>query len=88
MGGRLQKAVARNPREALTGARVGPTGPTFSPLRVSFLRVTSRPFLSLMMIFSIADKFCCNYALESLFSTFLKFTLENTEYAKLVEIVR
>jgi len=40
------------------------------------------------MIFFVADKFLGNYALESLFSAFLKFTLENIEYAKLVEIVR
>jgi len=88
VGGRLQKAVARNARRALAGARVGPAGPTFSPLRVLFLRVSCRPFLSLMTMFSVTDKFCGNYALESLFSVFLKFTLENTEYAKLVEIVR
>ena len=46
------------------------------------------PFQSLMTIFSIVDKFRGNYALESLFLAFLKFTLENTEYAKLVEIIR
>jgi len=35
------------------------------------------------VIFLVADKFRGKYALESLFSAFL----ENTEYAKLVEIV-
>ena len=35
----------------------------------------------------MADKFHVYFALESLFSAFLKFTLENLEYSKLVEIV-
>ena len=34
------------------------------------------------------DEFHGKYALESLFLAFLKFTLENIEYAKLMEIVR
>jgi len=50
--------------------------------------MSSMPFLSLMMMFSVVDKFRGNYALESLFLAFLKFTLKNTEYAKLMEIIR
>jgi len=38
-------------------------------------------------MFPVADKFCIYFALGSLFSAFLKETLENTEYAKLMEIV-
>jgi len=37
------------------------------------------------MIFFVADKFRVYFALESLFLAFLEFTLENTEYTKLVE---
>ena len=37
---------------------------------------------------SAVDKFSVYFALESLFLAFLKFTLQNTEYAKLMEIVR
>ena len=66
-GRRLQKAAGIGRSRALTGPRVGPTGPTFSPLRLSFLRVSSRPFLSLLVMFFGADEFCGKYALESLF---------------------
>jgi len=38
-------------------------------------------------MFTVADKFRVYFALKSLFSGFLKQTLENIEYAKLVEIV-
>ena len=38
------------------------------------------------MIFSVAGNFRGNYALESFISAFLKFTLENTEYAKLMKL--
>ena len=37
-------------------------------------------------MFLVVDKFRVHFALESLFSAFLKFSLENTEYAKLMEI--
>ena len=87
-GGRLQKAAAIEQNRAPTGPRLGPTDPTFFPLRLSFLRVSSRPFLSLMTMFFVVDEFHGKYALESLISAFLKFKLENIEYAKLMEIVR
>jgi len=35
----------------------------------------------------VADKFCGKYALESLILAFLEMTLENIEYAKLMENV-
>jgi len=38
-------------------------------------------------MFPMANKFRVYFALESIFSAFLKFTLENTKYSKLVEIV-
>jgi len=39
------------------------------------------------MMFPIVDKFCVYFALETLFLAFLKYTLENIEYKKLVKIV-
>jgi len=72
MGGRLKKAVGFRRNRAPTGSRVGPVGPTFPPPRLSFLRVSSRPFLSLLVIFSDADEFCGKYALESLFLALYK----------------
>jgi len=41
-----------------------------------------------MTMFFVVDEFHGKYALESLISAFLKFKLENIEYAKLMEIVR
>ena len=67
---------------------VGPAGPTYRPTGPPLLRVSSPSFLSLSVMFLVADKFHVYSALESLFSAFLKFTLENIEYAKLVEIVK
>ena len=55
-------------KHGVTGPRVGLAGPIFSPPRLSFLRVSSRPFLSLLVMFSVADEFRGKYALESLFS--------------------
>jgi len=39
------------------------------------------------MMSPVADKFRVYFALESHFVAFLKYTLENTKYAKLVENV-
>jgi len=39
------------------------------------------------VIFLVADNFHVYFALESFFLAFLEFTLENTEFAKLVRIV-
>jgi len=50
--------------------------------------MSSRSFPHPVCVIAIADMFHDYFALESLFSAFLEFTLENTEYAKLVEIVR
>ena len=60
MGGRLQKVAGIERNRA-------PTGPTFPPPQLSFIRVSSRLFLSLLVMFSIADWFRGKYALESLF---------------------
>ena len=38
-------------------------------------------------MFPVVDNFCVYFALESLFLAFLKFTLENIEYTKVMEIV-
>ena len=51
------------------------------------LRVSSRVFPRHIRDVFRGDKFRVYFALESLFSAFMKFTLENIEYAKLVEIV-
>ena len=67
IGGRLQKAAGNDQNRAPTSPRVGPAGSTFPLPRLSFLRVFSRPFLSLVTIFSAADEFRGKYALESLF---------------------
>jgi hypothetical protein len=66
---------------------VGPTGPTWQPPAPPLLWVPSRSFLSLLAMFPVADNFRVYFSLEFLFSAFLKFTLKNTEYTKLVEIV-
>ena len=77
--------MARNLRGAPAGARVGPVGPTWRPLAPWLLPVSSGSFPRPDCDVAVADKFCVYFALESLFSSFLKFTLENTEYAKLVQ---
>ena len=61
-------AAAIRQTRAPTGPRVGPAGHMFPPPWLSFLRVSSRPFVSLFVMFSSADEFCGKYALESLFS--------------------
>jgi hypothetical protein len=66
---------------------VGLADPTWQPSGPALLRESSS-FLSLPVMFPVADKFCVYFALESLFLAFLKFTLENTKYPKLMEIVR
>jgi len=70
VGGRLQKAVAIGQTRAPTGPKLGLACPTFPPPQLSFLRVSSRPFLSLLVMFSGVDKFDGKYALESLFLAF------------------
>jgi len=70
VGGRLQKAADIEQSRAPTDPRVGLAGrpgPMFPPPRLSFLRVSSRPFLSLLVMFSGTDEFRGKYALESLF---------------------
>jgi len=85
---KLPEAEGQNPKGEPFGAMVGPTGPTQQPPGPLLLQVSSRSFLSLPATFPMADKFRLYFALESLFLAFLKFTLENTEYAKLMKIVR
>jgi len=72
---------------ASAGARVGPASPTWKPPGPPLRRVPSRSFLSLPATFPVADKFRVYFAFESLFLAFLKFILENIEYAKLLEII-
>jgi len=86
-GGSFRKSRVKTLKGAPADARVGPVGPTWQPPGFPLLRVSSRSFLSLPVMFPMADKFRVYSALESLFSAFVKFTLENTEYAKLIEIV-
>ena len=85
---KLSEEEGQNPKGAPTGAMVGLAGPIWLSLGPPLLRVPSRSFLSLPATFPVVDKFCVYFALESLFSAFLKFNLENTEYAKLMKIVR
>ena len=85
---KLLEVEGQNPKGVPASARVGPASPTWQPPGPPLLRVHSRSFLSLLATFPIADMFRVYFALESLLSAFLKFSLENTEYTKLVEIVR
>jgi len=85
---KLQKRGAKTLRGALAGGMVGPAGATWQPPSPLLLRVSSPSLLNLPATFLVADKFHVYFALDSLFSSFLKFTLENTKYKKIVEIVR
>ena len=87
VGGRLQKAVEIGRNMALTGPRVGPAGPTFPPPWLSFHRVSSITFLSLLVIFSGVDELRGKYALESLFSALCKINPRRHKICKLVDIV-
>jgi len=64
-GGTFQKG-GRNPNP-----RALP-GPTWRRPGPPLLRLSSRWFLSLPVMFPVADKFCIYFTLESLFSAFLK----------------
>jgi len=85
---KLREEGGQNPKGVPAGAMVGLPSPTWQPPGPPLLWVSSPSFLSLPATFPVADKVRVYFAIESLFSGFLKFTLENTEYAKLMEIVR
>jgi hypothetical protein len=73
-GGTFQKGGCNpNPR-APPGPMVGPgpASPTWRRPSPPLLQVSSRWFLNLPVIFPVADKFHVYFALESLFSAFLK----------------
>ena len=67
-GGSFQKRGVKTPEGAPAGAMVGPAGPTWRPLGPLLLRVSSQSFLSLLVMFPVADKFRVYFAFESLFS--------------------
>jgi len=73
---KLPEEEGQNPKGSSAGARVGPTDPTWQPPSPPLLRVPSQFFLILLATFPVADKFHVYFALESLFSAFLEFTLE------------
>jgi len=68
---RGRKTLAAGHRPALWWGRLAPPGGIVPP-HPPLLRVSSRRFLSLPVMSLVADKFHVYFALESLFSAFLK----------------
>jgi len=80
------KTLTRGRRLAPWWGRPTPPG-AWRPLAPGFFRCLPESSPIPFVIFFVVDKFRDYFTLESLFSAFLEFTLENTEYTKLMEIV-